>query len=122
MPSLDDDQQFEAELRRFALCEVAPLPSVAASRSRWWMAAAAVVLAAIGMMVWHIHGVSSPVVVSNPEVNSGEVTLGRAQAALAQSPSFEEAIDRLEKASRPTNQSKAHVNQSALAALGKEEL
>lgn len=115
----DDDQQFEAKLRRLIPREVAPLSAGRPARSRWSVAvvaAAAAVLAIIGIVSWNMRGTSGPA------ITSGEMTLGRAQAAIAEAPSPEDAIDRLEKESRVSSKPKGHGNQSALAALGKEEL
>jgi hypothetical protein len=120
----DDERRFEAELRRFVPRAAAPLPPVRVVRVRWRvpMAVAATVLAAIGTILWHMHGTQRPGTVLPADVSAGEVTLGRAQAAVAQSPSFEAAIDGLEQASRPRTKPKTHKNQSALQALGREEL
>ncbi|HET6844997.1 MAG TPA: hypothetical protein VFK06_25425 [Candidatus Angelobacter sp.] len=120
----DDDRQFEAELRRFAPRAAEPLPPIRIIRVRWRVpvAVAATVLAAIGTILWHMHGTPGPGTVLPADVSAGEVTLGRAQAAVAQSPSFEAAIDGLEQASRSRTKPKTHKNQSALQALGREEL
>ena len=119
----DDDRQFEAELRRFVPRAAAPLPPVRGVRVRWRvpMAVAATVLAVIGTILWHMHVTQRPVT-EHTDVSAGEVTLGQAQAAVAQSPSFEAAIDGLEQASRPRTKLKTHKNQSALQALGREDL
>jgi hypothetical protein len=120
----DDDRQFEAEMRRFAPRATTPLPPVRMIRVRWRvpMAVAATVLAVIGTILWHMHETQRPGTVLPADVSAGEVTLGRAQAAVAQSPSFEEAIDGLEQASRPRTKPKTNKNQSALQALGREIL
>jgi hypothetical protein len=120
----DDDQQFEAELKRFIPREVAPLTTGRPARSRWSMAVfavAAAVLAIIGIVSWNMHGTSGRVISRHTDVPS-DVTLGRAQAAVAEAPSPEEAIDRLEQESRAASKPKSHGNQSVLAALGKENL
>jgi hypothetical protein len=119
----DDDRQFEAELRRFAPRAAAPLPPVRVVRLRWRLptAVAAAVVAVIGTILWHMQGTQRPVT-EHTDVSAREVPLGQAQAAIAQSPSFEAAIDGLEQASRPRTKPKTHKSQSALQALGREEL
>ncbi len=120
----DDDRRFEAELRRFVPRAAAPLLPVRVVRVRWRapMAVAATVLAVIGTILWHMYGTQRPGTALPADVSASEVTLGRAQAAVAQSPSFEAAIDGLEQASRPRTKPKTNNSQSALQALGREEL
>jgi hypothetical protein len=124
MPIPDHEQQFEAELKRFTPREVAPLPKATGAGFRWrapMAAAAVVILAVIGTGLWHVHKIPGPSPVLHSEFNTGGVTLGRAQAALTQAPSFEQAIDALERASRAPTKTQPHGNRSAFQALASEE-
>ena len=121
MPIPDDDQQFEAELRRFAPREVEPLHPAWVPRFRWrgpMAVAAAVVLAAIGILLRHEHRAQPT---ADLRSDAAGLTLGRAQAALVVAPSFEEAIDGLERTAKPPKKAKLREKQSALEALGREE-
>ncbi|HLJ25545.1 MAG TPA: hypothetical protein VKY85_02435 [Candidatus Angelobacter sp.] len=130
----DDDPQFEAELKRFTPRAAPPLQLSKASpmplRSRWAarMAVAAVLVIVLsGALVWYTRDHAELAARSSDETGRG-VTLGRAEAALAQdsafqNSSFDDALDRLDRAAWPQPKSKpAEHFQSALQALGKEEL
>ena len=123
MPILDDDHRFEAELRRFTPREVAPLHPPRSARFRWrgYIAVAAAVLAAIGILLWNEHRTPASYAVLHSDVKACGLTLGRAEATLASAPSFEDAIDGLERDARPLPP-KVHGKQSVFEVLGREEL
>lgn len=121
----NDDERFESYLKQFRPVEAEPLPREnprrAKLRSFAFLAAAAVLLILVtGAAVWYRHGRFTP---PEEEALPVKVTLGQAELALAQDSSFDEALDRLERASKPQRKSKpeSHV-QSALQVLGREEL
>lgn len=118
----DNDGQFEVELRRFAPREVAPLPAVGFGRLRWRVSLA--LTAAIVVMVgafFYMHNPTAYSPVTQQEIRTGKITLGSARAKLNQAASFEDAIDDLDRNSRPEKRPPLDHSQRALDVLGREE-
>jgi hypothetical protein len=121
MPIPDEERQFEAQLRRFVPREVAPLPAAGPAPFRWRLpVGVAAALALIASFLWYAHTTPEPTVPRHSSISASRVTLGRAHAELNQAPSFEAAIDELERASKP--QRDPQLNQSALEVLGRETM
>jgi hypothetical protein len=124
----NDDEQFEGYLKQFRPVAAQPLPGEKSTRTTlrpFVFAAAAAVLMVIvtGAAFWYRHMRITPVEAPYAEAAPARVTLGQAEAALAQGSSFDETLDRLESTSKPQRQSKpANHTQSALQVLGREEL
>lgn len=124
----DDDERFESYLKQFRPTQAAPLSIEASSRTKlrpfvFIAAAAAVLIIAIGAAFWYQHRRITPPEARQAEPASARVTLGQAQAELAQGSSFDEALDRLERASKPQpNPKPENHTQSALQVLGREKL
>lgn len=122
----DDGERFESYLKQFRPVDAEPLaqksPRRAKLRSFALFAAVAAVLVILvpAAAFWYRHGRFTP---PTPEAAPVKVTLGQAELALAQDSSFDEALDRLERTSKPQRKSKPgnHV-QSALQVLGREKL
>jgi hypothetical protein len=120
MPIPDEERQFEAQLRRFVPREVVPLPAAGPAPFRWRVpVGVAAALALIASFLWYSH-TPKPTASPHPNTEASTLTLGRAHAELNQAPSFEAAIDELERASRP--QREPQLNQSALEVLGRETM
>jgi hypothetical protein len=114
----DDDRQFESELRRLVPCRVEPLPAARAAHHRWRvpLAVAAVVLAVVGILLWQQRERPRPVVVQ-ANANGDRLTLGQAEVVLVQAPSFDAALDALDRATRPAAKPREQGKRSALEAL-----
>ena len=120
----NDDERFESYLKQFRPVEPEPLSQESGRRAKpqsfplFAAVAAVVVVLVSGAALWYRHGRFT-----SPEAEPVKVTLGQAELALAQDPSFDEALDRLERTSKPQRKSKPenHV-QSALLVLGREKL
>jgi hypothetical protein len=114
----DDDPQFEAQLRRFVPRQVAPLPAARAIRRRQHvpLGVAAVILAAVGIVLWQLRTKPQPLA-APVQAHRGELTLGQAQAVLVQAPSFDAALDALDRATRPAAKPREQGKRSALEAL-----
>jgi hypothetical protein len=124
----NDDEQFKSYLKQFRPVEAEPLPAEKAEgiRLRRFVlvaAAAALLVIVAGAAFWYQRGRITPREAPYAEAQPARVTLGQAEAALAQDSSFDEALDRLERTSKPqpTSQPANHA-QSALQVLGREEL
>jgi hypothetical protein len=119
----NDDEKFERYLKQFRPVEAEPLPGEKPQHTRlqpFVFAAAAAVLVIIftGAAFWYRHTSMTPAPYAE-----APPTLGQAEAALAQDSSFDEALNRLERASKPQPKPKpANHTQSALQVLGREEL
>lgn len=131
MPILDE-QQFESYLKGFRPLAPESLPVELHPRTRrrrlvWtaWAAACAACLVLALLLFSHRRNPTGPTAGNgnlsgvSQFANSRPLTLGRANALLAQVPSFKEAVDQLSFHSQPSPQSQG--KQSALAALGKED-
>ncbi|HTW60023.1 MAG TPA: hypothetical protein VMD99_18005 [Terriglobales bacterium] len=127
-----DDEQFEAYLKRFHPIAPEAIPTLSASSSSrrplspeiWLTAVAAVIVLAV--VILHIR--SSRVVISNAaggaaaaERNApSELTMRSANAWLATAPSFKAAVDELAFRSQTSPLPKGE--QSAVAVLSKEKI
>jgi len=131
VPTLDDEQ-FERFLKEFR-----PLPAPESLQLKKhpravrrpfvltaWAAACTAVL--VLALPWLPHrfkptqppGASGSGAIAPPLTNSQSLTIGRANAILADAPPFKEAVDRLSFQHQPVPQSEG--KQSVLNALGKE--
>lgn len=130
MPILDE-QQFESYLKGFRpiapeSLQVGFHPRARRRRLAWtaWATACAACLVLAVLVFSHRGNPTRPSPGGNPSsvsqfANSRPLTLGRANALLAEVPSLKEAVDQLSFQPQPSPQSQG--KQSALAALGKED-
>lgn len=124
MPILDDEQ-FESYLREFRTLAPESLQGEKrpnrAQRPFVWMVWAAACAASLllAFLLWHRPKL--PQSTNAPQLaGSQTLTLGRANALLDHAPSFKEAFDELSFQPQPASQPEG--KQSALAALGKENI
>ena len=131
MPILDE-QQFESYLKGFRPIAPESLqvefhPRARRRRFAWtaWATACAACLVLAVLLFPHRGNPTRPspgngnLSSVSPYASSRPLTLGRANALLAEVPSFKEAVDQLSFQPQPSPESQG--KQSALAALGKED-
>ena len=134
MPVPDNDEQFEHYLKEFrplAVLETLALenkPEKGRRRLVWgaWAAACAACLVSAFLLLSHRANPTQPTGGSgslqgrSQRAGSQVLTIGRANALLADAPSLKEAVDQLSFQPQPAPPTEG--KQSALAALGREDL
>ncbi|HZS26876.1 MAG TPA: hypothetical protein VFB76_06570 [Candidatus Angelobacter sp.] len=128
-----DDEQFEKYLKQFQPVSPEPLLAKEQVKARrrpvgfaaWAAVAAAIVIALMMSALLHRHAL--PVKETGPSMppveefnNPQPLTIGRADALLANAPSFKAAVD--DMAFRPESKPISAGRYSALALLSKEEV